>query len=184
MLTEGYSPAWALRSLGTDLDFFEPTFDCEVCLDFCDGYENVPTGSTNTADAPMVDLTQEFPRASLYNQNKGAEAIIKYASTQPEIHAFLLLQHVEIVAEYYDPLFDESTQFFTWSCTKSWLSLLFGIMQDEGDIEVTVALGEIWPDDYVWNGIRDGEARKAITIESLLTHTSGLQPRQDYRLCC
>jgi hypothetical protein len=131
LLTEGYSPAWALRSLGTDLDFFEPTFDCEVCLDFCDGYENVPTGSTNTADAPMVDLTQEFPRASLYNQNKGAEAIIKYASTQPEIHAFLLLQHGEIVAEYYYPLFDEYTKFFIWSCTKSWLSLLFGIMQEK-----------------------------------------------------
>jgi CubicO group peptidase (beta-lactamase class C family) len=126
---------------------------------------------------PVVDLSQEFPHDPFYNQNKGAEALIKYASSQPEIHAFLLLQHVEIVAEYYDPLFDESTQFFTWSCTKSWLSLLFGIMQDEGDIEVTVALGEIWPDDYVWNGIRDGEARKAITIESLLTHTSGLQPR-------
>lgn len=125
----------------------------------------------------IVDLSKEFMTAPSYNQNPGAEELINIASREPEVLGLVVLEHGEIVTEYYkSPQISESTLNFIWSCTKSWTSLLFGIMEDEGEISLDETLGDIWPDPEkkLWGSIRDAEERKEITIEALLTLTSGL----------
>ena len=63
-----------------------------------------------------------------------------------------------------------------FSGTKSWTSLLIGLLVDDGLLSVDQTLGEIFPDDVAWTDVTDGseDFRKNVTIEELLTMTSGL----------
>jgi len=61
-----------------------------------------------------------------------------------------------------------------WSCTKSILAVLVGIAIDKGFISnVNQTFFSIFPDK--WKPIYNNETKKNITIEHLLTMTSGLQ---------
>ena len=68
----------------------------------------------------------------------------------------------------------DGTKHALWSCTKSVTSLLIGIAIEEGFIDsVDQTLFEIFPDK--WKPSYGNETKKEITIEHLLTMTSGLE---------
>jgi CubicO group peptidase (beta-lactamase class C family) len=56
------------------------------------------------------------------------------------------------------------------------MSLLFGIMVEDGLLSLDTTLGEIFTDDDAWADVTDGSTdfRKGVTVEELLTMTSGL----------
>ncbi|MFX0001714.1 MAG: serine hydrolase domain-containing protein [Candidatus Hodarchaeota archaeon] len=76
---------------------------------------------------------------------------------------------------YDDMLLDQihENRHHVWSVTKSITSLLVGIAIDLGDLDnVTQKFFDIFPDK--WKPIYQNETKKDITIEDLLTMTSGL----------
>lgn len=123
----------------------------------------------------ITNLSQSFAQAELYNWNTGAEAILELAENKPGLRGLMVLEKGEIVAEYYRDGIDRSTLSAINSCTKSWISLLFGVMEKNGLISLSETLGDIWPDDDTWKYVDDVDYRRSITIKSLLTMTAGLK---------
>lgn len=56
--------------------------------------------------------------------------------------------------------------------TKSWGTLAYGIMEREGLIYET--LGDIWPEESVWEYTENAEARQNIPLEYLLKMRAGI----------
>lgn len=85
--------------------------------------------------------------------------------------AFVVLHRGVPVAESYQPEFNSSTRFLSWSVAKSFTNALTGIMVKDGkwDINQPVGLPEWQADD-----------RKKITLNNLLQMQSGLRWNEDY----
>ncbi len=85
--------------------------------------------------------------------------------------AFMVLHNGIPVAESYQPEFDASTRFLSWSVAKSFTNALAGIMVNDGkwDINQPVNIPEWQTDD-----------RKNITLNNLLQMQSGLSWNEDY----
>jgi CubicO group peptidase (beta-lactamase class C family) len=130
---------------------------------------------TAVADDVVIDLSKDLEIASL--NNPGAQAINATAALSPEIRTCVVLEKGKIVASYARDDVDPDEPFQEWSITKSWMSLLFGILTDENVISLNETLGEIFPNDTAWIGVNDTAElafKKNITIYDLLTMTSGL----------
>ena len=61
-----------------------------------------------------------------------------------------------------------------WSVTKSVSSMLIGQLVDAGSVSTSDTLEEIFGDKVKWDEVIEGESKKRITLEELLTMTSGL----------
>ncbi len=85
--------------------------------------------------------------------------------------AFMVLHKGIPVAESYQPEFDATTRFLSWSVAKSFTNALAGIMVKDGkwDINQPLGLAEWQADD-----------RKSITLNNLLQMQSGLRWNEDY----
>ncbi|MCL2508196.1 MAG: beta-lactamase family protein [Oscillospiraceae bacterium] len=84
----------------------------------------------------------------------------------------LLLHEGKLVYEYYADGWDKDTPHPMFSVTKSLLSTLVGIAIGEGKIEgVNQKVIDFFPDAEIAPG---QESKRNMTIEHLLTHTSGL----------
>ena len=136
------------------------------------GLQDMPDASKN-----ITDLSQSLAQAELYNLNTGAEAITEFAENAPKIRGLMVLEKGEIVAEYYRDGIEHSTLSPINSCTKSWIGLLFGVMEKNGLILLNETLGDIWPDNNIWKKVDHADYRRAIKIQSLLTMTAGLKMR-------
>jgi len=60
-----------------------------------------------------------------------------------------------------------------YSSTKSWSSMVVGLLVDQGLVSLTDTLGDIF-DTTDWQSIRDGEAKQTLTLQEVLTFTGGL----------
>lgn len=87
--------------------------------------------------------------------------------------AVVVVYEGRIVAERYAPGFTKDTPLIGWSMAKSVTNALVGILVGEGrlSLESDGILGE-------WRG--PGDPRRAITLEMLLTMTSGLDFEENY----
>jgi CubicO group peptidase (beta-lactamase class C family) len=96
------------------------------------------------------------------------------------IHSVLIIRHGYLVTEaYFDP-FDKDTKQAIYSCTKSVLSALYGIAMKEGYIkDVKQKAFDFLKDEWPLNA---SELRKSITIEHLLTMTSGIKSPSVYQV--
>jgi len=160
-----------------------------ILLQVCDGaeaglpyppaQEKMNRGLQDTPDTSknITDLSQSFAQAELYNLNTGAEAIFAFAENEPEIRGLVVLEKGEIVAEYYRDSIERSTLSPINSCTKSWIGLLFGVMEKNGLISLNETLGDIWPDSNTWKNVDHADYRRSVNIHSLLTMTAGLKMR-------
>jgi CubicO group peptidase (beta-lactamase class C family) len=101
-----------------------------------------------------------------------------------QIQGYLVLEQGLKVAEYYNPTYNNNMTNTTikdlFSINKSFTGLCFGIMEQQGLIQLSETLGDIWPSSslsdsrFVWGNVTDAVLlRQSITIESLLTQTSG-----------
>jgi len=125
----------------------------------------------------IVDLSQDLVEdADAMATSLGAVAVMTAASSDLLIRTTLVLENGKIVAKYIRDDVEENEPNHVWSTTKSWTSLLIGLLVDEGLLEIEDTLGDIFKDDDAWSQVLDGsvETRKAVTIEEMLTMTSGL----------
>jgi CubicO group peptidase (beta-lactamase class C family) len=92
----------------------------------------------------------------------------------PDVHSVLILQHGKLVLEEYFYQYDADTVHPLRSATKSFVSALIGIAIDQGLIEsVRQPVLPYFQTDYP-SIDHLTESKRAITIEDLLTHRSGL----------
>ncbi len=88
------------------------------------------------------------------------------------VRSLVIVRNGYIVAESYQPPFNEDTRHELYSCTKSFVSALVGIAIAEGHLEgVDKSMLEYFPDyDFTNTDTR----KSTMTIEHLLSMTSGL----------
>ena len=139
----------------------------------------LPTSAlSNTTTPRIIDLSQDFPQDELaMTSSPGAAAIQQVAPQDPLIRAAIVLEHGDVVASYHrDDVYPNETMFHVFSTTKSWTSLLLGMLVDDGKLSLDETLGAVFPNNDAWANVTDGSAefRKNVTIEEMLTMTSGL----------
>jgi len=127
----------------------------------------------------IADLSQDFPEdAAAMASSPGSMAIHDIASNDPLIRAAVVLEKGIVVAKYIREDVDAETPFQVWSTTKSWISLLIGILVDHNLLSINETLGDIFANDSsAWDDVTEIETiafRKAVTIEEMLTMSSGL----------
>jgi len=125
----------------------------------------------------LLDLSKPFALHPLYNNNACAGKLIELASNEPEVRGMVVLEHGQIVTEYYKGGEDQMTRAPIWSCTKAFTNLLLGLLVKDGILSLNETLGDIFaydPYDWIWGNVEDAEDRKALTIESIITMTAGL----------
>lgn len=84
--------------------------------------------------------------------------------------SLLVVHKNNIVLEAYEKGFDRDTPILGWSMTKSWMNALIGILIQEGKLKLEQDhLFPNWTDD-----------RSEITLDNLLTMTSGLDWEEEY----
>lgn len=138
---------------------------------------NVAEGTIHPQDT--ADLTQELAEdVDAITSSPGATFVQELASNDPFLRAAIVLENGKVVAKYTreDPQVDPSEPHQVWSTTKSWTSLLIGLLVDEGKLSVDETLGDVFKNDEAWADIEDDSVdfRKSVTIEEMLTMTSGL----------
>lgn len=127
--------------------------------------------------ATIVDLSRDLTEdTAAMTKSPGALAIYKIASNDPSIRTTIVLERGKVVAKYIRDDVDSDDPFHVWSVTKSWMSLLVGILVDRSLLAVNETLGEIFQDESDWADVTDDttDFRKAVTIEEILTMSSGL----------
>ncbi|MFC8385864.1 serine hydrolase domain-containing protein [Nocardia sp. NPDC057272] len=96
------------------------------------------------------------------------EAALQFAATRNRLNV-QIFRHNCLVGEGLRNDETGNTPWNIWSVTKSVVSLLAGIASDEGRIDIAAPI-----DRYLPPGLGDA-AHRSITVENLLTETSGMQ---------
>lgn len=125
---------------------------------------------------PIYDLSKEYPVSDDLNTSPETKDMFAFSGSDPDVDAFVAIECGEIVGEYYDEGKDKDSQFQLWSMTKTWSGMIVGVMEKAGLISVTETLGDIWPNDTLWEGIDDAEDRKKSTVEYILQMRAGYNP--------
>lgn len=123
----------------------------------------------------LLDLSEPYVKADTFPTALGEE-MIAIAEAEPDISAFVALECGKVVAEYGD----QSLVRHLFSATKSWTGLIFGVMEKEGLISLEETLGDIWPDEELWERVAEKynatgavEMRKKTTLEELVQMRGG-----------
>jgi len=138
----------------------------------------LPTSTLSSNTPRIIDLSQDIPQdKAAMTSSPGASAIQQAAAKDPLIRAAIVLEHGDIVASYHrDDVDLNETTFMVHSTTKSWTSLIVGMMVEDGLLSLDETLGDIFPNNEAWADVTDGSTdfRKNVTVEEMLTMTSGL----------
>ena len=126
--------------------------------------------------ATLLDLSEDFPLAELYNANTGSDEMKDVLDDSWKVLGFMVIDDGKAVAEHYANGERNQKAFGAiWSCTKSITSLQIGMMEKEGLLSVSDTLLDIQPNDNYWKGIDKKNKRQKLTIEQILTMTAGLE---------
>ena len=80
----------------------------------------------------IVDLSKDFVEdTAAMATSPGAAKIVEIASSDPLMRAAVVLENGKVVAKYHRDDVDENTPNQVWSTTKSWMSMLIGILVDK-----------------------------------------------------
>ncbi len=122
-----------------------------------------PFGNSNAKDTVFQEVDYQVLEHALYN-----------AFVDPDVQktrSVLVVYKNHIIAERYIDGFTKETPILGWSMTKSVLATLFGILEFEGKIDLSMTgMVEAWQDDE----------RNEITLNHLLRMQSGLEWDEDY----
>jgi CubicO group peptidase (beta-lactamase class C family) len=127
----------------------------------------------------ILDLSKDIPTAEDWNTSKASVELQNVIQSQfPQVLSYVVVDNGLKVAEFYDSAtgkVNETTLQHAFSVTKSWTSLLIGILQFMNKISVKETLENIWKDENnsIWPLVNNSNFRKNITVEELLTMTSG-----------
>jgi len=121
---------------------------------------------------PTAGWRTALPQSQGMDPEKLRQMFAAIEGQNLNVRSLVIVRNGYIVAEYYQPPFDENSQHELYSCTKSFVSALVGIAIAEGYLEgVDKPVLECFP-DYAF---ANTDTRKsAMTIEHLLSMTSGL----------
>lgn len=121
---------------------------------------------------PTKGWRMSTPEEQRMDSHKLALMLEAVKESKVNLHSLLVIRNGYIVSETYFQSFDESVKHVQYSCTKSFISTLVGIAIDKGYIE---AVKRPVQDLIPGLSFEKPDARKqAMTLENLLTMTSGL----------
>jgi len=125
----------------------------------------------------IIDLSKdlEFDDDAI-RSSPGSLAINHLASSDSNIRAAMVLEGGKVVSSYRRDDVDPNEPFHIQSVTKGLITLLIGMLIDEGEGKLTLgtSLGDVFTNPSVWEGMEDSELRQKITILEMITMTSGL----------
>ena len=133
----------------------------------------IPAGDPDTIPWPAGDLIADtIPVGiNLDKLNRILERVFDDTATFRGTFSVLVVFRDQIIAERYRSDFTENTKFLSWSMAKSFTNTITGLLVREGRIDINTPLGfKEWKDDE----------RKNITLNHLLTMTSGLEFNEAY----
>eukprot|EP00984_Skeletonema_dohrnii_P004524 scaffold1600_cov79-Skeletonema_dohrnii-CCMP3373.AAC.4 len=149
-------------------------------LSSCNAEESFLRAAIPTEDAQtptIIDLSQDIPRdEAAISSSPGSKAVQEAAAEDPLFRNVMVIENGSIVSSYHRDDVDPNETHEVRSVTKSWISLLIGLLMDDGLLSLDTTLGEIFSNDEAWADVTDGSTdfRKSVTVEELLTMTSGL----------
>lgn len=113
-----------------------------------------------------------FPEVNYEKLNLAvANAFDKKGEKTKRTRALLVIYKDKIIAEKYEDGFSKNTKFLGWSMTKSITATYFGILQQQGKIDINKpAPVKEWANDE----------RSKITLHNLIQMNSGLEWDEDY----
>ncbi len=124
-----------------------------------------PYGNLPQIDTIFTNVDYTFLHNTIENAFDKSDENIKKTRT------VIVIYKDQIIAEKYANGFDKNTPILGWSMTKSLTSTMYGILQNQGKIDVnSVTNIPEWKDDE----------RKNITYNNLLQMNSGLEWVEDY----
>lgn len=127
--------------------------------------------------AAVVDLSKELEVDEVaVSSSPGAMSVNDYAASDAALRAVMVLEDGKVVANYARDDVGDNEVSPAQSVTKSWTALMVGMLIDEGKLSLNSTLGSVFTDEYIWDeAMPDADFRKAITIEEMVSMTSGLQ---------
>jgi CubicO group peptidase (beta-lactamase class C family) len=142
------------------------------------GFHNVARATGDVTSFPVANLSQPWKKGPLYNQNK-AYCTIQAAMAPLLINGYVVVQDGLLVAEGYTCGNDKDDQYEAFSATKSFSTMIIGKMVELQQVSIHETLGDIFNntqggDDDDWVGVNQASEKKNVTLEELLTMTSGL----------
>ena len=126
--------------------------------------------------AAYVDLSLPLVNAAGYNTHPDAVALS--AATDAigpsgiGFKGYVVLKGTEVVAERYD-VGDATSTYQIFSCTKSWAATMIGELLYAGQLTLSTKLEDIFT-TLNWDTVNGGAKKRLITVEQLLTMSSGL----------
>lgn len=134
-----------------------------------------PTSTTTPwpIDWPTAGWKTSTPEQQGLNSKTLAKMFERINQEKLRLHSLLVIRHGYLVSETYFEDFQANTKHEVFSCTKSIISALMGMAIEQGYIDsVQHRILDYFPE----RTIAHNDARKqAITLEHLLTMTSGLE---------
>jgi CubicO group peptidase (beta-lactamase class C family) len=150
-----------------------------VLLAACTGRGARPEGHNQGAQPswPTQGWEASTPEAQGMDSARLAELLGEIQQHDYGIDSISIVRHGYLVLDAYVYPFASDQRHIIHSCTKSIVSALIGIAIEQGHIEsVDVPLLELLPGRTV----AQAEAKRGITLEHLLTMSSGLECRDSY----
>ena len=118
-----------------------------------------------SSDASIVDLSKDFEvDDAAVKSSPGSQAIMEYGKNKTLIRTIMVLDDGKVVAKYIRDDVDENKPHDVMSVTKSWTSLLIGMIIEEGKLSLNTTLGSIFPNESAWELSDEADFRKLITV--------------------
>ena len=130
-----------------------------------------------SASPSIVDLSTDHLQYSDYhNASPGAQSLLDAIdSSTDSIRSVIILERGQIVTSYIRDDIDVSDTYNIYSATKSFMSIIVGMLIDDGSLSLDDTLGDVFDNStVVWANVRETDYIQSVTIEEILTMTSGL----------
>ena len=115
--------------------------------------------------ASIVDLSKDLEvDDAAVKSSPGSQAIMEYGKNSTRVRTVMVLEDGKVVAKYIRDDVDENKPHDVRSVTKSWTSLLIGMIIEEGKLSLNTTLGSIFPNETAWELADEKDFRKAITV--------------------
>ena len=128
-----------------------------------------------SASPSIVDLSTELRYSDSHNASPGAQSLLDAINSSTDnIRTVMVLERGQIVTSYIRDDIDASDTYNIYSATKSFMSLLVGMLMDDGSLSLDDTLGDVFTNSTIWGEVEMADYVQSVTIEEMLTMTSGL----------
>jgi CubicO group peptidase (beta-lactamase class C family) len=136
-----------------------------------------PPGTAREAYWPTSGWRTSTPEEQGMDSSRLIAMLDSIRAQSLNLHSLLVIRDGYIVSETYFGSYDQDSRFQLYSCTKSFIATLVGIVFDRGDLQ---RLDQPVLDFFPGRTFANLDARKeAMTLEDLLTMRSGLDWQDD-----